>query len=580
MHIILKKHMTDLVNDFELKEYEESKLFEMFCNFCIVSKKYFGRFNPKEVTTGGDDASIDGIAVIIDGELITKIDDAIEIFDTYKSNFNVDIIFTQVKSGELFRKDEISNFKLGVEDFLSLSPKLPNGEMNVECLGVFLVILDNLKKVRNRRPNGYFYYCTSGTYKAEKEINAALRILERDVKSSDIFNSVHVEALGRSEILNLWSDISEKNEAKVKLIDYFGMPQMPGIPQSYVGIVNAREFVNKILCDEDGYMKGGVFDENIRAFLGLENNVNSEISETINNEDKRKLFSVLNNGITIVSPEMTLTPNSKEIDITNYQIINGCQTSNTLYLLKDNLDDSVNVVVKFIESPDNLISTDIISATNSQSSISSESLHGLKQKAKLVQSYFMAKNSDALPENKIYFERRENEFKNNGYQSTRIFDVREVSRCFAAMFLNQPHNAARYVKLIFTASGDYLFKNEDHESLYYCSVLTLYKYNTLINGRKINAHNYIKLRWHIIQLFKWLVHRKVENIDVSSNKADKYAEKIIKTLNSPTKSYVNVFEECHSIIDSIEMPSDDELKRSKYAGLLFEAAKKYLEDNK
>lgn len=580
MHIILKKHMTDLVNDFELKEYEESKLFEMFCNFCIVSKKYFGRFNPKEVTTGGDDASIDGIAVIIDGELITKIDDAIEIFDTYKSNFNVDIIFTQVKSGELFRKDEISNFKLGVEDFLSLSPKLPNGEMNIECLGVFLVILDNLKKVRNRRPNGYFYYCTSGTYKAEKEINAALCILERDVKSSDIFNSVHVEALGRSEILNLWSDISEKNEAKVKLIDYFGMPQMPGIPQSYVGIVNAREFVNKILCDEDGYMKGGVFDENIRAFLGLENNVNSEISETINNEDKRKLFSVLNNGITIVSPEMTLTPNSKEIDITNYQIINGCQTSNTLYLLKDNLDDSVNVVVKFIESPDNLISTDIISATNSQSSISSESLHGLKQKAKLVQSYFMAKNSDALPENKIYFERRENEFKNNGYQSTRIFDVREVSRCFAAMFLNQPHNAARYVKLIFTASGDYLFKNEDHESLYYCSVLTLYKYNTLINGRKINAHNYIKLRWHIIQLFKWLVHRKVENIDVSSNKADKYAEKIIKTLNSPTKSYVNVFEECQSIIDSIEIPSDDELKRSKYAGLLFEAAKKYLEDNK
>lgn len=580
MHIILKKHMADLANDFELKDYEESKLFEMFCNFCIVSKKYFGRFNPKEVTTGGDDASIDGIAVIIDGELITKIDDALEIFDTYKSNFNVDIIFTQVKSGELFRKDEISNFKLGVEDFLSLSPELPNGEMNVECLGVFLVILDNLKKVRNRRPNGYFYYCTSGTYKAEKEIYAALQILERDVKRTDIFNSVHVEALGRSEILNLWSDISEKNEAKVKLIDYFGMPQMPGIPQSYVGIVNAREFVNKILCDEDGYMKGGVFDENIRAFLGLENNVNSEISETINNEDKRKLFSVLNNGITIVSPEMTLTPNSKEIDITNYQIINGCQTSNTLYLLKDNLDDSVNVVVKFIESPDNLISTDIISATNSQSSISSESLHGLKQKAKLVQSYFMAKNSDALTENKIYFERRENEFKNNGYQSTRVFDVREVSRCFAAMFLNQPHNAARYVKLIFTASGDFLFKNEDHESLYYCSVLTLYKYNTLINGRKINAHNYIKLRWHIIQLFKWLVHRKVENIDVSSNKADKYAEKIIKTLNSPAKSYVNVFEECHSIIDSIEMPSDDELKRSKYAGLLFEAAKKYLEDNK
>ena len=48
------------------------------------------------------------------------------------------------------------------------------------------------------------------------------------------------------------------------------------------------------------------------------------------------------------------------MDLVNYQIINGCQTSNTLAQNVDFLDDTVNVVVRFIESPNNDISTDII----------------------------------------------------------------------------------------------------------------------------------------------------------------------------------------------------------------------------
>ena len=388
-----------------------------------------------------------------------------------------------------------------------------------------------------------------------------------------------VKPLGRAELLTLWSDIYEKNEAKLKLIDYFGMPEMPDIPQSYVGIVNATEFVNKILCDSKGNIREGVFDENVRAFLGVDNEVNSNIKNTLSDSHKKNLFSVLNNGITIVAPEITLTPNSKEIDLTNYQIINGCQTSNTLFLCRDKLEENVNVVVKFIESPKDEVSTDIIAATNSQSDIATESFHGLKKKAKLVQSYFDAKNSNASNDNKIYFERRENQYKENGYQATRIFDVRELSRCYAAMFLNQPQNAARYVKLIFSASGENLFKAEDRESLYYCSALALYKYNTLINSRKINAHNYTRVRWHIIQLFKWVLHGKVENIFPSSNKADKYAEKIIKSLSTKTKSYTGVFEKCQEIIDSVGFPTDYELKRAKFTQDLQNAATKYLKGN-
>lgn len=322
----MKSHVEELAIDFENEAALLAKKFEYFCNYCVVSKHYFGRFNPAVVTTDEDDASLDGIAVIVDGDLITTQDDAKEAFSTHKTNLQVDIVFTQVKSGEQFRKEEIANFKLGLDDFLSLAPKLPNGRFNTETIQVVKVVLGNLKKVRNRRPNCHVYYCTSGVYVAQREIEAAFEVVQKSLVDTEFFYSTQVRPLGRSEIIKLYADLSEKNEAKLPLLDFFGMPKMPGIPQSYVAIVKASDFVTALLEDADQNLRESIFEENVRSFLGNNNDVNSAIQQTLQSPEKRSLFSVLNNGITVVAPELTLTPNTKEIHLTNYQIINGCQT--------------------------------------------------------------------------------------------------------------------------------------------------------------------------------------------------------------------------------------------------------------
>lgn len=353
------------------------------------------------------------------------------------------------------------------------------------------------------------------------------------------------------------------------------MPKIQNIPQSYIGIANAKEFVTNVLSDADGNLNHRVFEENVRSFLGENNQVNNKIKSTLNDADKKNLFSVLNNGITIVAPELTLTPNTKEINLTNYQVINGCQTSNTLFMNSHLLDDSVNIIIKFIESANTDVSEDIISATNNQTEVNTESFHGLKGKAKLVQKYFDAKNAKAAPENRIYFERRENEYKEAGYQFTRIFDVRELARCYAAMVLNQAHHSARYVKEIFSTSGNELFCDNDHESLYYASALALYKYNTLVNGRKNEAQNFIKLRWHVIQVYKWVVHGKTEIPAPSSKAAEEYANKIILSLTAEDKPYMEHFITCQKIIRSTGTPSTDSLKRGKFTADLINKANEY-----
>ncbi|WP_216841363.1 hypothetical protein, partial [Shewanella xiamenensis] len=109
MHPILESYVDDLSERYQLNE-GESKKFEVFCNYCVLSLIYFGRFNPLDVTTAGDDASIDGAAVVIDGELILTVDDAKSAFETHRKNINVEILFTQVKSGEYFSKKDVSSF--------------------------------------------------------------------------------------------------------------------------------------------------------------------------------------------------------------------------------------------------------------------------------------------------------------------------------------------------------------------------------------------------------------------------------------------------------------------------------------
>lgn len=565
MHIILANHVNELREDFGYQDLSESKLFEVFCNYCVVSKHFLGRFDPVEVTTDEDDAAIDGIAVVIDGDLITTVEDANEVFKTHKTNLSVDIVFMQAKSGEAFLKSDIANFKMGLEDFLSLNPKLPNGKLNEESVGIIKAVFENPRKVRNRRPNVHVYYCTSGTYKAEREIEAAFNLIESHIRGLDYFFNVSVVPVGRGELLKFYAGLSDKNEAKLTLIDYFGMPAMPGIPQSYVAVVGARNYVKSLLCDADGGLKQSVFEENVRSFLGSDNDVNGAIQRTLESDEKRKLFSVLNNGITVVAPELTLTPNTKEIHLTNYQVINGCQTSSTLHANLDKLTDDVNVVIKFIESPDNESSSDIIAATNSQSDIPKEAFYGLRGKAKLVQKYFDVQNQQVPAEGRIYFERRQGEFRGMGLQVSRVFDVKEVARCYAAMFMNQPHNSARYVRAIFAVSGDNLFREDDHEDYYYCSTLALYKYQTLINGRKIGAQNYLKLRWHIIQAFKWFAHGKYPVPEPNSRKAPAYAKKIIDILQSDDRAYISIFEKCQEAIDEVGFPTKDSMKRGKFS---------------
>lgn len=122
-----------------------------------------------------------------------------------------------------------------------------------------------------------------------------------------------------------------------------------------------------------------LLEKNIRKFLGVnKNRVNHSIKETLLEIDKRKNFYFFNNGITMLSSKFShnaLMNENWQLNIENLQIINGGQTSKTIFhvIMKNPEIDFSNTTVLLrlyeVSTDDdtsNTLTTDITIATNSQ----------------------------------------------------------------------------------------------------------------------------------------------------------------------------------------------------------------------
>lgn len=157
-----------------------------------------------------------------------------------------------------------------------------------------------------------------------------------------------------------------------------------------------------------------IFDKNIREYLG-NRGINKQIYQTLLNKEDRNNFFYYNNGITIICDKINKiksvknTKNDKfspSIEIENPQIVNGCQTVNSIYEALKNSDETkvekeyeyTFVMVKILEidrnnNEEEKLYNDIVKYNNSQNSINEKN--------------FVANNS--------LFERLQGEFEDKGF---------------------------------------------------------------------------------------------------------------------------------------------------------------------
>lgn len=559
MHRIIKTHLNKFILDKGIEDITVSKQFEMFVNYCIVSRYFTGKFDVHDITTSDDDAGIDGVAIIADGELITTIDEIETLFSSHKRSVEIEMVFIQSKTSEAFEKKEITNFGEGVYDFSCEESEFPHDEILSESKAIFDKIIENVDKVKNGKPNISTYFVATGVWGNTKEQEAALKTTQKKIKGTGYYSSVECHKIDRDQLIRIWSSLHQPVEAVVKVKGYVPYNAMPEVEESYIAIIPAKNYVNSLLEGEDGKMRGGIFDENVRAYLGENNDVNQKIKETLLDEQFRDYFALLNNGITIVSPDVRVQSDS--ISLSNYQIVNGCQSSHVLFRNKDKLTDDTMITAKVIEVDNQDVVNKIVEATNNQSHVSNEKFLSLKTKSKSVESYFDSWNADCDQDSVIYFERRDNQYFGRGINDTKIFDIRTVARAFSSMFLDLPHTAASYPTQIFEQSGSLLFEESQNEIAYYCATLSLYKFNRLFNSKKLPG-NFGKYRWHTLMILKYVINGTGKTPELNSKKITEYCTNIINILNQPREKQLEYFEICKKVIEKGGWATKDRLKRA------------------
>ena len=116
--------MDEFMNDYNIEVTPESDIFEMFCNYCILSRErsdseQLDINDIYEVTTGGrDDTGLDGIIILVDGKLLNSKEEVDEL--KKRASVRVSLIFVQSKTSDSFVKEDIGYFGDGALSFLPI----------------------------------------------------------------------------------------------------------------------------------------------------------------------------------------------------------------------------------------------------------------------------------------------------------------------------------------------------------------------------------------------------------------------------------------------------------------------------
>lgn len=535
---------------------DEFIVFEHFSNFCVVSQEYSEEFDIDDIHTGGgDDLGIDGIAVIVNGMLVT---DPSEIEDLAATNKYIDAEFTfcQAKSGSSFSAKEIADFFFGVKDIFSLNPAYPRNASVQKYASVIGEIYKRSPMFKKGNPIVRLFFVTTGRWQDDAKLSSRIDHEKETLNELDIFREVVFAPVDARSLQRLYAKAKNRLTKTITFQEKVTLPTLPGIKESYLGFLPADEYI-KLIRDDSGSILRGLFYDNIRDFQG-ENPVNMEIDETLKSVD-RQMFVLLNNGITIVASSLNKTGNTFTIE--DYQIVNGCQTSHVLFNNPDSIDANVQIPVKLIVSEDSEVKNRIIKATNRQTQVKTEELTALTDFQRVLEDYYAA----ILGDSKLYYERRSQQYRSaTGIEKIRIVSIPNQIRSFASMFLGLSHQASRYYGTLLKTIETKIFANGHTPIGYYTSALAQFRLESLFR-KKVLDPKYRPFKYHLLAILR--IQLAGNDMPVmTANKFEKYCEQIVEALNDEQEC-IKAFRASINLLDCA-LGGNYERDKAKDAGLV------------
>lgn len=536
---VTKNLMNNFLQAYEIESSGETGDFEIFATYSTIKNNYSTHFEASDfesVLVGGhSDTGIDGIGIVIDNNLISNIEEVDRIIGN-KESVEIKFIFVQTTVSKRFQTTKFRDFTLGVRELFydyarpdRRKTKARNNNINKKS-EITTYVLEKTS-LMYERPDCKLYYCLGNDIESKLGINQDVVENEKEeLLNLQIFDSVDINIIGTRSLQDLYRLTLAKPKVKIHFPHRIAFPKIEGVTESYIGRIDFSEFKKLIIDDSSGTIRS-VFEDNVRYF-NEKYKINHKIKETITKGNIDK-FVLLNNGVTIVTKKISVS--ADYLTLEDYQIVNGCQTSNILYQCRNEPNiDKLNLTVKIINTEESEIANAITTATNSQTEVSFESLNSLLKFHKDLELYYQSTSYKVGSKSfALHYGRQEGKYdKDPNITKTRIVSIKQQAKSFVGMFLDAPEESyGFYSQRLQKRIGQSLFVDDHHFEPYYTSAVVHYETYTYIRNKNNNISIFGTYRFHIMMLIKYMINQDTIP-DMANTAIKQYCAKILKAVKN------------------------------------------------
>jgi hypothetical protein len=496
MNKIVQSILAEFSKDNGIEDLSEDDRFEYLVSYLAIRRHFSRALDLREVVVGdGGDTGVDAIAIIVNGALMTDVDQVQEMLDQ-NGYLEATFIFVQAERSAKFDGAKIGTISAGVRDFFREKPELTQNENVQDAFEIKTAIYERASKFRER-PACHIYYVTTGRWEEPKDLVAGIADAKSTLLATDMLKEVAFIPYGADDIHRLHTATKNAISRTFTFDEHLQLPNIRGVNLSFIGFLPAKDFVKLIADDAGDGIVGGIFYDNVRDWQDY-NEVNGKIRDTIQSPTKER-FVLMNNGITIIAREFKQS--GKTFTIGNFQVVNGCQTSNVLFDHRAILekDDTIHVPLRLIYTNDDNVIDSVISGTNQQTELTPEQIYARTEFAKKLEKEFAA-----YPEgHRLYYERRDGQYDRSPVERGRIIPPQLLIKVFASMFLEEPHVAAKSYKTLRDRIGKDFFLESDKLDPYFVSALAAYRLEVQLRTKAFR--DYKSARYHLLLAMRLLL---------------------------------------------------------------------------
>lgn len=443
----------------------------------------------------------------------------------------------------------------GVKSFFDNNAAIPENEE-----------IRNLRIVKDRifknsinfdePPKLRIYFVTTGEWKEPKQITGRVERELADIKAKKIFSAISFDFFDANRLKDTYRELRRKTIKEVDFPNHVALPEISGVRQSFVGSLSAKEYI-KLISDADGNLQKSLFEDNVRDYQGL-NKVNADIEATLKNATIQAALPILNNGITIIAKK--IEPVGTKFKLTDFQIVNGCQSSHVLFEHRNRIESGSHVIIKLIETTDQDLSNNIIRATNRQTMVTDEAFESLSSFHKDLEEYYNSHSKSV--ENPIYYERRSRQYEGaSNVKPSQVITLSVQINAYVATTLSQPHSTHRYYGELLAANRARIFRPHDKKESYFLAALMLNRLDKAFKAGRL-PKSLKRFKYQIL----YMAHSYNEFLQ--SKKAGYSYSDILKIYNKE-EDFSPVFSACASLVraslDRSSLPWRDAIRNRDFS---------------